>query len=102
MPAKNGARSGSLPSDVTGMYGAATLMMTTNCASVGACAIVCESPQPKAFILRLLRAASICPVTGVRFTQTMSRVSPDAFVAHASKMYVISAEPYVTTPDDRE
>ena len=53
---RNGRRFGALPSLVIGMYGVMMLITMSNCASFGACAMVCESPQPKASMSRLSRA----------------------------------------------
>ena len=79
------------------------LSQISNCASFGACAMVCESPQPKASMSRLSRAASISPVIGVRFTRTVRAVSRAVFRPHASTTNGISAigsaEPNRATPD---
>ena len=58
--------------------------------SFGASATVCASPHPNRSISRLSRAASMSPVTGVRLTQTMSRMSALS-AAQASTTKGISA-----------
>ena len=73
------------------MYGVMMLSRMVKLLSFGASATLWCSPQPNRSMSRLSRAASISPVTGVRLTQTNSRMSSFS-LAHASTTNGISAD----------